>query len=63
MYKCVDCGSETRAYHRSNGDGTTSTYRICAIRCNGLKTLREIRHGFSKHEKKFYDNEVIQEAK
>lgn len=62
MYRCIDCGAETIAYHQSNGDGTTSTYRVCSKKCNGWKILKEIRHGFSKHEKKFYDNEIIQET-
>ena len=56
---CTDCGATTTCYHTSNGDCTTSTRRVCSKKCNGWKVLREIRHGFSNIDNRYYDNEVM----
>ena len=56
---CPECSANTTAYHQSNGDGTTSTYRVCSKKCNGWKVLSETRNGFSNIDNRYYDNEVI----
>ena len=55
--KCPDCGAKTKAYHQSNGDGTTTTRVVCGKKCNEWKVIKESTHGFSKITKKRHNGE------